>query len=158
MAQQEITAGAEKEFALGVAALAVEDTLTALTHLERALKLHDYPGWHSCLGYCIARERGQHRKGRELCLSSLAVEPDNPGHYYNLGRVQLISGDKMDALRVLREGMAKGGSPEIIRLLDSLGSRSSLLFPALSRTNPLNRYLGLLLKRLGLRSGPNRPL
>ena len=38
MVQQEITAGAEKEFALGVAALAVEDTLTALTHLERALK------------------------------------------------------------------------------------------------------------------------
>jgi len=151
MEHQETTENAAKEFALGVAALDADDTLMALAHLERALKLHDHPGWYSYLGYCIARERGQHRQGRELCLGSLAVEPDCPAHYCNLGRVQLLSGDKEDALRVLREGMAKGGSPEIIRLLDSLGSRSSLLFPALSRTNPLNRYLGLLLKRLGLR-------
>jgi len=151
MAEQEATAGAEKEFALGVAALAVEDTLTALAHLERALNLHDHPGWYSFLGYCIAKERGQHRKGREFCLRSLAVEPDHSGHYYNLGRVHLLSGDKMEGMRVLREGMAKGGSQEVARLLDALGSRSSLVFPALSRSNPLNRYLGLLLKRLGLR-------
>jgi len=151
MEQQETTAGAEKEFALGVAALDDEDTLAALAHLERALKLHDHPGWYSYLGYCIARERGQHRKGRELCLSSLAAEPEQPAHYCNLGQVQMLSGDKEDALRVLREGMAKGGSPEIVQLLDTLGKRNPQLFPALSRTNPLNRYLGLLLKRLGLR-------
>lgn len=151
MEQQETATGAEKEFALGVAALADEDTLTALAHLERALKLHDHPGWYSYLGYCIARERGQHRKGRELCLRSLAAEPDRPAHYCNLGRVQMISGDKEDALRVLREGLSKGGSPEIIRLLDTFGKRNPPLFPSLSRTNPLNRYLGMLLKRLGLR-------
>lgn len=151
MGQQETTAGAEKEFVLGFAALEVEDTLTALAHLERALKLHDHPGWYSYLGYCIARERGQHRKGREFCLRSLAAEPDCSAHYCNLGRVQMLSGDKEDALRVLREGMAKGGSPEIIWLLDTLGRRTPPLFPSLSRSNPLNRYLGLLLKRLGLR-------
>jgi len=151
MGQPETTAGAEKEFAQGIAALDGEDTLTALAYLERALKLHDHPGWYSFFGYCIARERGQHRKGRELCLSSLAVEPDVPAHYYNLGRVQMLSGDKEDALRVLREGMAKGGSPEIVRLLDALGTRNPPVFPSLSRTNPLNRYLGLLLKRFGLR-------
>ena len=151
MTDQETRAGAEKEFALGIAALVIEDTLTALIHLERALKLDDHPGWYSCLGYCIARERGQNRKGLEFCLRSLAAEPDHPAHYYYLGRVHLLSGDKMEALRVLREGMANGGSPEIVRLLDTLGSRSPLAFPSLSRTNPLNRYLGLLLKRLGLR-------
>jgi len=151
MGQQESTAGAAKEFALGVAALAADDTLTALRHLERALNLDDHHGWHSYLGYCIARERGQHRQGRELCLSSLAAEPDRPAHYCNLGRVQLLSGDKEDALRVLREGMAKGGSPEIARLLDTLGTRNPPVIPSLARTNPLNRYLGLLLKRLGLR-------
>lgn len=151
MEHQEAAEGAAKEFALGMAALAVEDTLTALGHLERALRLRDYPGWHSYLGYCIAKERGQHRKGRELCLSSLAEEPDHPGHFYNLGRVQLISGDKAAALRVLREGMAKGGSPELVRLLESLGKRSAPAFSLLSRTNRLNKYLGLLLSRLGLR-------
>jgi len=151
MENREATENAAKEFALGVAALDADDTLTALAHLERALKLDDHPGWHSYLGYCIARERGQLRKGRELCLGSLAVEPDSPVHYCNLGRVQMLSGDKEDALRVLREGMAKGGSSEIARLLETLGKRNPPVIPSLARTNPLNRYLGLLLKRLGLR-------
>ena len=142
---------AEKEFSFGKAALAKDDTLVALTHLERALRLRDNPGWYSYLGYCIAKERGQHRKGLELCQSSLAAEPDQPAHFYNLARLHLVSGDKTEALRVLREGMAKGGSPELVRLLENLGQRKSLLFPSMSRTHPLNRYLGLLLKRLGLR-------
>jgi len=151
MEYQAVANGAEKEYALGMTALAVDDTLTALACLERALKLQDNPGWHSCLGYCIARERGQQRRGLELCLSALAVEQDNPVHYLNLGRVHLISGDKMEALRVLREGMAKGGSPEIVRLLETLGTRKPSLFPMLHRDNPLNKYLGLFLSRLGLR-------
>lgn len=151
MKNEETAKGSEKEFYLGKAALDREDTLAALTHLERALRLRDNPGWHSYLGYCVARERGQFRKGVELCQSSLAQEPDDPGHFYNLGRVHLASGNKTEAMRVLREGMAKGGSPEIVRLLETLGQRSPLLFPSLSRTHPLNRYPGLLLKRLGLR-------
>lgn len=151
MENQAVADGAEKEFAHGMAALAADDTLTALACLERALKLRDNPAWYSYLGYCIARERGQHRKGQELCLGSLAVEPANPVHLYNLARVHLASGDKAETLRVLREGMAKGGSPEIVRLLESLGKRTTPLFPVLSRSNPLNRYLGLLLSRLGLR-------
>jgi Flp pilus assembly protein TadD len=143
--------GAEREFAQAVAALAVEDTLTALAHLERALKLQDNPGWYSCLGFCIAKERGQLRKGLELCLSSLAVEPAHPGHLLNLGRVHLLSGDKSEALRVLREGMANGGSPELSRLLENLGMRKPSLFPMLRRDHPLNKFPGLILSRLGLR-------
>lgn len=151
MEHQAVADGAEKEFALGMAALAADDTLTALACLERALKLRDNPGWYSYLGYCIAKERGQQRRGLELCLSSLAVEPAQPVHLYNLGRVHLVSGDRGEALRVLREGMAKGGSPEIIRLLETLGTRKPSLFPMLHRDNPLNKYLGIILNRLGLR-------
>ncbi len=151
MEHQEVSEGAKKEFELGVEALAAEDTLTALAHLERALRLQDHPGWHSYLGYCIARERGQHRQGQELCLSSLAIEPDHPVHFLNLGRVHLISGNKVEALQVLREGMAKGGSPELVSLLERLGMRKASLFPMLARDNFLNKYLGMLLSRLGLR-------
>ena len=142
---------AEKEFSQAMASIAVEDTLTALACLERAIRLWDYPGWHSHLGYCIAKERGQYRKGLELCLSSLAAEPDHPGHFLNLARVHLISGDKVAALKVLREGMAKGGGPELVQLLERLGTRTPPLIPMLSRKNPLNRYLGILLNRLGFR-------
>lgn len=142
---------AEKEFTQALAALSVEDTLTALSHLERALKLRDFPGWYSYLGFCIAKERGQHRKGLELCLNSLAAEPDLPDHFLNLGRVHLISGNKVEALRVLREGMAKGGNPALVRLLECLGTRNAPAIPMLSRNNLLNKYLGILLSRLGLR-------
>jgi Flp pilus assembly protein TadD len=142
---------AELEFSRAEAALAADDTLSALPHLERALKLADRPGWYSSLGYCIARERGQHRRGMELCRQSLQAEPDNPDHFLNLGRVHLLAGDRVEALRLLREGMTKGECPGIVQLLVRLGNRKPPVFPALSRSNSLNRYLGLILARLGLR-------
>ena len=142
---------AEREFAQALAALAVEDTQSALASIEKALRLRDNPKWYSYLGYCIARQRGQHRKGLELCKESLAVEPDNPVHFLNLGRVYLAKGDKNEALQTWREGMAKGGSPELIQQLERLGTRNRPAIPVLARKNLLNRYLGILLTRLGLR-------
>jgi predicted Zn-dependent protease len=151
MLHPESTESADKEFAQALAALAAEDTLKALSHMERALQLRDFPGWYSFLGFCIAKERGQQRKGLELCLKSLEEEPDNPVHFFNLAQVHLASGDKVAAIQVLREGMAKGGSPELVKLLERLGKRNQPFFPMLSRSNPLNRFLGILLRRLGLR-------
>jgi len=142
---------AEREFAQTLAALATEDTQSALASIEKALRLRDIPEWYSYLGYCIARQRGQHRKGLELCKESLAVEPDNPAHFLNLGRVYLAKGDKNEALRTWREGMAKGGSPELLQQLERLGTRNRPAIPVLSRSNLLNRYMGILLSRLGLR-------
>lgn len=151
MEQYSKAKSAEKEFAQALAALAVEDTQAALVAIEKALKLRDTPEWYSYLGYCIARQRGQHRKGLELCQESLSVEPDNPVHYLNLGRVYLAKGDKAEALRSWREGMAKGGSPELLQQLERLGTRKGAVIPMLSRKNPINHYLGLLFSRLGLR-------
>ena len=113
------------------------------------MRLLDHPGWYSCLGYCIAKERGQISKGLELCLEALETEPDNPDHFLNLGRVHLLSGDKIAALQVLREGMARGGSPEIASLLAALGMRKPPVLQMFSRDNQLNKYLGLLFGRLG---------
>lgn len=151
MEEKRVESSAEQEFAWAQAALAAENTQAALVHIEKALKLRDAPEWYSYLGFCIARQRGQHRKGVELCLASLAVEPDNPLHFLNLGRVHLVKGDKTEALRVLRQGMAKGGGAELVQQLERLGMRKGPLFPGLSRNNPLNRYLGLLFSRMGLR-------
>ena len=151
MAQPEIADDADRMFEQALEALDAEDTLTALSLLERALKLRDPVGWHSWLGYCIARERGQYRRGMELCQEALAVEPDEPAHYLNLGRVYLVAGDKPEALRVMREGMTKGGDPRLARMLERLGTRRKPVFASLSRNNPINKYLGILLSRLGIR-------
>ena len=142
---------AVREFERARHALDEENTVTALGHLERALDMDANPCWHSYLGYCIAKERGQVARGVELCRSSLQLEPDNPVHYLNLGRVYLVSGNKEDALRVLRQGMAKGEDAGLLRQLRDLGSRKPPVLSFLSRSNPVNKYLGLLLSRLGLR-------
>lgn len=139
------------EFEQVLDSFAAGQTLAALAHLEKALALHDNPSWYSYLGYCIAKQRGQIKKGISLCLSSLELERDNPVHYLNLGKIHLLSGNKSEALKVLREGMLKGEHAEIRRILNEIGMRKPPVFKNLSRNNPLNRYLGILFSKIGLR-------
>jgi len=51
----------------------------------------------------------------------------------------------------LRQGMALGGLPEIERMLAAIGTRRPPVISALSRDSLLNKYLGIILGRLGLR-------
>jgi predicted Zn-dependent protease len=132
-------------------AIAMDNTVAGLACLEKALTLEDNKGWYSCLGYCVAKERGQVSRGAELCLVSLEHEPNNPLHHLNLGKIHLISGSRAEALRVFREGMSRGGSTELIEILNEFGKRKPVIIPFLSRANPLNKFLGLFLRRIGLR-------
>jgi len=149
----ELRAEAEEEklFSRALDALAAGETPSALALLERALKLNDNRAWHSYLGYCIAKERGQVKKGSDLCRASLAFEPENPAHFLNLAKVHLVAGLKKEALEALRKGMSVGGSPAIISLLEQIGNRKPPVLSFLPRANPANRVLGLLLDKLGLR-------
>jgi tetratricopeptide (TPR) repeat protein len=142
---------ASVEFERARESLAARRTLAALAHLEKALKLQDNPSWYSYLGYCIAKQRGQIKKGIELCLSSLELERDEPVHYLNLGNIYLISGNKPEALRVFREGMARGDQEEIRRILDEIGTRKLPIIKSLPRDHPVNRFLGIILGKIGLR-------
>lgn len=139
------------EFELARESLAAGQTLAALAHLEKALKLQDNPSWYSYLGYCIAKQRGQIKKGIDLCLSSLELEREEPVHYLNLGNIHLVSGNKSEALRVFREGMMRGDNEEIRRKLDEIGMRKPPVIKSLPRDNPVNRFLGILLGKIGLR-------
>ena len=141
----------QKLFERALDALAAGETQSALALLERALKLSENPSWRSYLGYCIAKERGQVKRGADLCLACLELEPENPVHYLNLAKVRVIGGQKPEALGVLRQGMAIGGSPEILALLGQLGTRKPPVLSFLSRDHILNRTLGLVLHRMGLR-------
>jgi predicted Zn-dependent protease len=141
----------EKVFARALEALAAGETPAALALLERAFKLQDNPAWLSYLGYCIAKERGQVKKGSELCHEALKAQPDNPVHYLNLAKVQVIAGQKSAALESLRKGMALGGTAETAALLGRLGTRKPPVLPFLSRDHFLNKYLGMILHRLRLR-------
>ncbi len=142
---------AERDFERARYALERDNTVAALAHLEKALRLNDNPCWYSFLGYCVAKERGQIRKGIDLCQTSLEHERENPKHYLHLGKIHLVSGNKAEAIRVFREGMATGGSDEIRRQLQEIGTRKPPVIRFLPRTSPVNKFLGKLLGRLGLR-------
>ena len=135
----------------GSEAISHGEVISALSYFERALDIEDSPVASSYFAFCIARERGQLSHAISLCTQAIRQEPQNPVHYLNLGRIYLLSGMKLDAIRTLREGLKHEKNQQIIDELDSLGTRKRPVFFFLKRSNPLNKYLGILLKKLGLR-------
>ncbi len=142
---------AEQEFAKGLAAFRRRNSQAALVHFEKAAQLGAAPLHLSYLGYCIARERGQLKKGIALCQDALTQQPDLADHFLNLGRIHLMAGNKMEAIRIFREGLANGQNHEIIAELDALGTRKTPVIKFMHRNNPINKYLGKLFHWLGLR-------
>jgi tetratricopeptide (TPR) repeat protein len=100
----------------------------------------------------MAKERGLLTKGISWCAESLIKEPENPVHYLNLGRIYLLMKNREEAIRNFREGLKYGSNEEIADELHRLGIRSSPVIAFLKRSNPLNKYLGILLKILRFRS------
>ena len=135
----------------GSEAISHGEVISALSYFERALDIEDSPVANSYFAFCIARERGQLSHAISLCTQAIRQEPQNPVHYLNLGRIYLLSGMKLDAIRTLREGLKHEKNQQIIDELDSLGTRKRPVFFFLKRSNPLNKYLGILLKKCRLR-------
>ena len=142
---------AEHEFARGLTAFRKGNSPAALAHFEKAAQLAALPLHLSYLGYCVARERGQMKKGIALCQEALAQEPDQAAHFLNLGRIHLMTGNKLEAIRIFRAGLAHGLNQELVAELDALGTRKPPVIPMLHRNNVINKFLGKLLYRLGLR-------
>lgn len=142
---------AEKLFTSGLRALAQEDTLAALALFEKAVQRDEKPAYCSYLALCIAKERGQFQLAVTLCEKAKAREPQNPVHYLNLGKVYLYAGKKDDAIRTFREGLSREKDQAIIDELNKLGTRKPPVISFLKRSNPVNRFLGTLLTKLGLR-------
>jgi len=142
---------AQKEFDQAQQELDSNNVLAALACLERALSIWNDPLWHSRLGFCIAKQRGQLTQAFELCRTAIEHDPDNPLHYLYLGKVQLIAGNKEEALQTFRQGMLLGGSPQLEQILADIGTRKPPVISFLSRDNLLNKFFGIIFTRLGLR-------
>ena len=135
----------------GIAAADKGETLVALLHLENASKLGSSPLLASYLGYCLASERRQFRKGIALCQEAIKVEPKQVLHYLNLGRTYLEAGQKPLAIQTFRQGLRLGRNRLIAEQLAILGIRKPPVFASLGRNNPVNQIAGRLLARLGIR-------
>ena len=101
---------------------------------------------------CVAYERGKIKDAISLCERALQVESQNVEIYLNLGKVYLRAGLKIKAVETFRRGLKiDSENPEIIAELQLLGIRKKPVIPSLPRDNFLNKYLGIILSRLGLR-------
>jgi tetratricopeptide (TPR) repeat protein len=137
----------------GSEAISHGEIISALSYFERALHIEESPVASSYFAFCIARERGQLSQAISLCTEAIRQEPQNPVHYLNLGRIYFLAGMKLDAIKILREGLKHEKNQQIIDELDSLGTRKPPVLFFLRRSNPLNKYLGILLRKLGIRKG-----
>jgi tetratricopeptide (TPR) repeat protein len=135
----------------GAAAAEQGNTLGALIHLENAALHGSTPLLASYLGYCLAQERHEFKKGASLCLEALEQEPGQAIHYLNLGRVYVAAGQRELAIKTLYRGLKLGRNRLILEELKKFGIRKELVFRSLPRSHPLNKYLGLLFARLGIR-------
>ena len=116
-----------------------------------SIKAED-PRFQSYLGLCIAYERGKIKDAISLCERALQVESQNIENYLNLGKVYLRAGLKIKAIETFRKGLnIDSKNPDIIAELQLLGLRKKPVIPYLPRDNFLNKYLGIILSRLGFR-------
>jgi tetratricopeptide (TPR) repeat protein len=104
------------------------------------------------VGLCIAHERGKISEGIRLCEEALKADPLSVENYFNLGKVFIKANLKQKAIEVYRRGLKiDDRNPLLIAELQSLGLRKKPVIPWLPRKNFLNKYLGIIFSRLGLR-------
>jgi tetratricopeptide (TPR) repeat protein len=126
--------------------------------LLRAVVL--YPEEPLILSYCGCLQAivdKKYRSGVETCRKAIVLfKPEDaytagviyPVLYLNLGRAYLAAGRKRDAIEAFSRGRKFDRShTEIKKELHLLGIRKELPVPFLSRSNPINKYIGLLLHR-----------
>jgi len=142
---------AERLFAKGLEALAGSNTLSALSCFEKAINIKYSPVISSYYAFCIAKERGQVSKAISLCKEAIKKEPNNSLPYLNLGRIYLIDNNKADAIKTFREGLNYEANQQIVDELNRLLIRKQPIVTFLKRSNPINKYLGIILKKLRLR-------
>lgn len=123
----------------------------ALTAVEKIPLAARTPLALSAQALSMAEVKASYKIAANLCHEAIKKDPKNPEHYYRQGRILMLAGRKKDAVWVLRMGLRHGRHKEIIETLASMGIRRAPPLPFLGRSNPINKYLGMLLAKLNLR-------
>jgi tetratricopeptide (TPR) repeat protein len=142
---------AERHFENAIEVFTVGNIPSALYHFEKAFNIENSPLVSSYYAFCIAKERGQFNKAISLCAEAIKKEPQNSLLYLNLGRIYRLSKSKGDAVKIFREGLKFEVNQQIIDELTKLGIRKNPVIPFLKRSNPINKYLGIILHKLRIR-------
>lgn len=111
----------------------------------------DSPEMLSLMGYSIAKDSGQFRKGIEMCLKAIAVNPNNCDHYLHLGRVYLLANKKELAIKTFRKGLKIRKDARLLDELRLLGIRHDPPFASLPRNHVVNKVAGKIMHAMKLR-------
>lgn len=109
------------------------------------------PDMLSLVGFCIARDSRQFKKGASLCEKAIALDPRNTDHYLHLGRIYLLAGRKSLAIATFRRGLKIRLDSRLVSELQKIGIRKAPPFDSLPRTHVLNVVTGKLLQLFKLR-------
>ena len=129
-------------YRLGTEAIDSRDYAAAQRYLKAALDRERTPDHLSQYALALAAHTREIEPSIALCQEAVKQEPKNSEHFLRLGTIYLVAGRKKEAIRIFRLGLRVGKNPTIVRWLQVLGDRRKPLIPFLSRTNPLNKYLG----------------
>ncbi len=116
------------------------------------------PVFLSYYGYLMVLEKRMYRRGIEACQKAIKTLQINgsfdeetlyPVFYYNLSKAYSAAGKKKEARETLRRGLSYSpGNNHMMKELRSLGMRSDKpALPFLRRSNPLNKYIGIMLHK-----------
>jgi tetratricopeptide (TPR) repeat protein len=131
----------------------------ALKTLRDALTEHPFNpfllSYYGCLEAIVDKN---HEHGMEICRDAINIlnqdipfgqEAFYPVFYLNFGRACLAGGDKKEAATAFKKGLeADPQDPDLLWEVKRLGSRRKPAIPFLKRSNPLNKYVGILLHKL----------
>ena len=135
----------------GISLLRQGEHLRALYFVEKAHALMDTPLSRSYFGLLKTTERGLFKEGRTMCESALNQDPSNPLMHLNLAKVLYHMGQKAEAMDMVTKSRELGTPEETVEWLRLVGLRRDPAFSFLRREHPINRYIGLLLSRLGMK-------
>jgi len=130
----------------------------ALRLLRNAMSEHPFnPVLLSYYGCLDAVWDKNYERGIKNCKGAIEIlrkevpiggEAFYPMFYLNLGRAYLASGDKKNAMESFTKGLkADPEDDSLLMELRSLGPRKKKIVPFLKRSNPINKYIGILLRK-----------
>jgi tetratricopeptide (TPR) repeat protein len=135
----------------GINQLSAGRTDLALGSFRKAAAQDNSPLATSYLAYCLAKIERKYREAVALCMEARNEDPKNSDIYLNLGRVHLLAGNRKQAIQVFRLGLRHQRNIRISNELNALGHRKPPPIPFLERSNPLNKYLGIIMTKFSLR-------
>lgn len=102
----------------------------------------------SYYGLCVAMIRRRYAEAVKYCKISLRTNFLDPDHRFNLAKVYLERNDRRRAVEALNAGLRLSPSNRRLNsIFNELGRRRPPVIPFLSRSNPLNVWLGKTLRK-----------